>query len=77
MQDRNEDTTKDYESIVKRIVKFSDSLNDWEVEFISSIYKQVIENKKKVLTPKQEEKLLAIHKKTNKYGAGFSNRSWR
>lgn len=52
-----------YNSIIERIVKTSlDKLNDWELEFISSVYeKALLQNRN--LSDKQKEIILKINHK--------------
>lgn len=47
-----------YRSIIDNIVNSQDKLNDWEIEFISSVYQQNYE-----FTEKQKEIILKINRK--------------
>ena len=56
-------TDKNYKSIIERIVKlYQEKLNDWEIEFISSVYDWHILKDKK-LSDKQKEIILKINAK--------------
>lgn len=56
-------TDKNFKSIIERIVKlYQEKLNDWEIEFISSVYDWHILKDKK-LSDKQKEIILKINGK--------------
>ena len=54
---------KNFKSIIERIVElYQEKLNDWEIEFISSVYDwHVLKNNK--LSEKQKEIILKINGK--------------
>lgn len=53
----------DYQSIIKNIVNYSqEKLNDWEIDFISSVYDwHVLKSGK--LSEKQKENIVKINRK--------------
>ena len=54
---------RDFKSIINRIVNYGqEKLNDWEIEFISSVYQRHFLDDKK-LSQKQEEIILKINRK--------------